>query len=188
LILFLPDLSAQDGAMRLTERECLAYGEKNIELCGRPPAGNPSGNSAEENCREIYRKMVTAQHIISRHPDAVKQCVSLYLDKKEDIIKREFIPRACEVVAGTSSPPAACAKMSQLAKEPYGPQVIKECLFWQGLRHGGKKYCSTYPQKENFCLGFAAYKKAHEAGDAKLCAGSDVCRLLMGEGPKVCKK
>src|SRR6185312_7442752 len=47
-------------------------------------------------------------------------------------------------------------------------------------------FCGLYPEKQEYCLQYAAYRKAHEAKDASLCGASVDCRLLMGEGPKAC--
>jgi len=149
----------------------------------------PRAHNREDLCREIFRKLTLSKSVIDGDPAAEKTCEGMYLqmiEHEDQVIKDGTVPETCAIITSDPDPESVCVKRSKLFIRPFTKAQMKECVFYQGLRVGSPKFCGLYPEKQEYCLQYAAYRKAHEAKDASLCGASVDCRLLMGEGPKAC--
>jgi hypothetical protein len=134
-------------------------------------------------CRSRYVEIGLVRAMVARDPGFERICLSM---ADIDRAPKGAAAEMCRIMSKTADDPfGTCAK---LLPRFMAPNSLRVCRYLFGPLKGETLDCAPFadsPLRTERCRMMNAYPKAYRAHDARLCAGSDECEVVMGEGPAV---
>jgi hypothetical protein len=140
---------------------------------------------ADQACRSRYRRLRFDQALLTGSPRFAEDCRA-GLRSLLKTVTAEETPSACAVIReNAGKPTATCDRLTDrgyLTRDYYQSCVDE---FGRFAAYAAAEPCgylkNESAERRDYCEDFARFRRAREMKDAKACADSALCRLLLGD-------